>query len=273
MRNTPIKTIWLKIGNSEYRVFKQLTSNKLNIPEPDIVQQVDGEPVKTSRVINASHWVHVGTGEALAVETVLKNAKGKPVMMAQARNVLDHYNSLALNRKGEQIDKKKIQFFILNQDGSVGDQVAPYSPTERIEIKDTPEEVSEQTDPSTAYAYWAPSSVMEPFLIHEEYELPAADPRNDMKAFRNVEAALKKDEVAVFTFSNGSFKLYYAFLVPFVKEGQFVWLMKISDKQVEYNFLRDVPAPATALRQAKILQTLPPIQHLLTVPAAKPKKK
>jgi hypothetical protein len=61
--------------------------------------------------------------------------------------------------------------------------------------------------------------------------------------------------------------------VPFFKDGQFVWLLKISDKKVEYRCLRDVPAPTRLpIREVKTLETLPPIQALLTVPTSKKKK-
>jgi len=263
--------MWLKIGNSEFRVFKQLTSNKLVIPEPTLLQQVDGEPVVSSRVISASHWIRKGTGEPLGAETVLKNAKGEVVPLAEARHVIDHYNNIAINSQGNQVDKKKIQYFIVNPDGSISDQVMPYTPTERIEVKETPEEANELADPGISYAYWAPASVLENFLIHEEYELVAADPRNDAKAFRELEATLKRDEIAICTYSNGGFKMYYAFLTGLVKDGKFVWLLKVSDKQVEYNFLHDIPAPTTALKQVQTLKTMPPIAQLLTVPPSKKK--
>lgn len=252
----------------EFRAFKQLTSNKLNIKEPHIVQQIEGAEVYTERIISESRWVQVGTGKVLQVETVLKDEKGNQVPLAEALNILDHYKSHTLDQKAQQIDKKKTRFFIVNPDGSIGDETIPYPPTERIEVKDTSEP---SPDPSIAYAYWVPATTIEPFLIHEEYELPGADPRKDPQVFTELEKALKRDEIAIFTYSNGSWKLYYAFLVPMIKDGKFVWLMKISDKQVEYNFLRDVPAPAAALRQVKTLTTLPPIQQVITIPVAKKK--
>ena len=58
---------------------------------------------------------------------------------------------------------------------------------------------------------------MDKFLIHEEYELSSADPRHDVEIYKEAEDALKRDEVAISTFSTGSYKLYYAFLVPTLK--------------------------------------------------------
>jgi len=238
------------------------------IKAPHLRKQASDEPVRDERIVSGIHWEQVGTGETLTTETTLKNSKGEAVPLAQAQCVLEHYNSLVLNMKGEQVDKKKIQYYIVNPDGSTGDQVAPYPPTERIRVVDSPSEVSEQGD-----GYWVPSTVLGEFLIHEEYELPAADPRNDMKLFKEAEEASKRDEIVVTTFSNGGFTQYYAFLVPLFKDGQFVWVLKISDKKVEYRCLRDVPAPSPIpIREVKTLETLPPIQALLTVPTAKKKK-
>lgn len=263
----PIQTIWLKIGNADVRALKQRVGNALLIKTPDIVQQIDGEPVRTERTISKCYWKHVGTGEILQVQTTLKDAKGKDIPMAQAICVVEHTRNLALDKNGEQVDKKLIQNHIVNQDGSIGDQVAPYPPTDKIEIKETPEDVSNQGD-----AYWVPSTMMEDFLITEEYGLPAADPRNDIKLWKEAEAALKRDEVAITTYSNGGYTQYYAFLVPFVKDGMFTWLLRISDKKADHTAcLRDIPGVKAPIQPVKTLQTLPPIQALLTVPSARKK--
>jgi len=249
-------------------VYKQKVGNALVIKQPHLEEQVDNEPVRGERIVDQCHWEHVGTGETLTTETTLKDSKGNQIPIAQARCILEHSKNLVLDAKGEEVDKKKIQYYVLNSDGSIGDQVVPYPPTERIEVKEDASEVSDQGD-----AYWVSSTVIEGFLILEEYELPAADPRNDTKLFKEAEDAAKRDEIAITTFSNGGFTQYYGFLVPFFKDGQFVWLLKISDKKVEYRCLHDIPAPTPVpIREVKTLETLPPIQALLTVPAPKKKK-
>jgi len=60
--------------------------------------------------------------------------------------------------------------------------------------------------------------------------------------------------------------------VPFFKDGQFVWLLKITDKKVEHRFLRDIPGVAGAIRELKTIETLPPIQQLMVLPTKKKKK-
>jgi hypothetical protein len=57
-----------------------------------------------------------------------------------------------------------------------------------------------------------------------------------------------------------------------MRDGQFVWLLRISDKKVEYRFLHDIPGVKIPLKPMKTVETLPPIQALLTVPTAKRKQ-
>jgi len=253
----PYSTLWLKIGNADVRVFKQKVGNALVVKDPELVMQVDGRPVKSARVVNQCHWEHVGTGKTLTAETTLKDAEGKPVQISEAVCILEHYKSVDLNEKTEPVDKKKVQYYILNPDGSIGDEVKPFPPTDRIEINQE---------------NWIPSTAIDEFLIKEEYELPAADPHNDAKLFKEAEEAAKRDEIAITVYSNGGFIQYYAFLVPFFKDGQFVWLLKITDKKVEHRCLRDIPGVTVPIREVKTLERLPPIQQLITVPTKKKKQ-
>lgn len=257
----------MKIGEHDVRVFKNKVGNALVIKDPEIVTRIDGQPTRTERTVAKSHWEQVGTGQHLTVQTILKDDEGKEVSLADARHVLEKTSNLELDGKGEEVDKKKLQFYVLNADGSLGDEVMPYPPTERIELKEDASEVTEQ-----GQAYWIPSTIIEGFLIKEVYELPAADPRNDIKLFKDAEDAAKRDEIAILTYSNGGFTQYYAFLTPFFKDGKFEWQLKISDKQVEYRCLHEIPAPTAALREVKTLQKLPPVQALLTVPTTKKKQ-
>jgi hypothetical protein len=255
----------LKIGKADVRAYKRLTGNAVLIEQPKITQQFEGKPVKKERTIAKSHWKQVGTGEVLTVETILKDSQGNVVPLSAAVNILENYKSVALNEKAEKIDKKKLSDFILNQDGSIGESVMPFPTTERIEVLESANDITE-----SGQGYWVPSTFMEGFLIHEVYELSAADPRNDTKLFKEADEALKRDEIALCTFSNGGYKQYYGFLVPHLEDGKFVWLLKLSDKKVEYNNLREIPAPAAALKPApKTVQTLPPLQAMLTIPTRK----
>jgi hypothetical protein len=263
----PSSTIWLKIGEHDVRCFKNKVGNALAIKDQQVAKRIDDKPTRSIRTVVKSHWELIGTGEELAAQTILRDAKGKEIELSAARFIVEKTGNLDVNEKSEVVDKKLEQFFVVLPDGSLGEEAIPYLPTERIEIKDDVSEVVEQ-----GQGYWIPSTVIEGFLIQEVYELPVADARNDIKLFKDAEDAAKRDEIAILTYSNGGFQQYYAFLVPFFKDGKFEWQLKISDRQMEYRCLHDVPAPAAALREVKTLEKLPPIQALLTVATAKKKR-
>jgi hypothetical protein len=260
----PTTIVWFRVGKADARMYKTLTSNAALVKRPEIISVINGAPVSTKRVVVAGHWEEIGTGEKLIVETMLKNSKGEVVSTSKAKNIIDKLENLALDQKDMEINKKAIEDYVLNPDGSIGDKVMPYPPTERFEVKESPGEVRE-----TGEGYWVPSTFMQKFLIHEEYTLSSADPRHDVELYAEIEDALKRDEVILTTFSNGSYKLYYAFIVPYIDNGKFAWLLRISDKQVIYNALHDIPGPAAAIKQAKVLETLPPLAGLLTIPTRK----
>lgn len=251
----PASTIWLKIGDVDVRCYKQRVGNDLLIQDPEIVALINDKPVRDVRTIAQCHWELIGTGETLSVDTKLKDTKGNDVPQAKALCILEHTNNKVLNDKAEPADKKQLVFHLLNQDGSIGDEVVPYPPTDKLEV--LPENMIDST-------------ILESFLIHEEYELPAADPRNDQKLFTEAERALKADQIGITTYSNGGFSQYYAFIVPVLRNGQFVWVLKISTKKVKYNCLHDVPSKTgIPFKETKTLETLPPIAALLTVPSKK----
>jgi hypothetical protein len=251
----PASTIWLKIGDVDVRCYKSRVGNDLLIQDPEIVALIDNKPVRDVRAIAQCHWEQKGTGETLTVETKLKDSKGTEIAQAGAICILEHTNNLVLNDKAEKVDKKLLVYHLLNQDGSIGDEIVPFPPTDKLEV--LPENMIDST-------------ILESFLISEEYELPAADPRNDQKLFVEAERALKADQIGITTYSNGGFSQYYAFIVPVLRNGQFVWVLKISTKKVKYNCLHDVPSKTgIPFKETKTLETLPPIAALLTVPTKK----
>jgi hypothetical protein len=78
--------------------------------------------------------------------------------------------------------------------------------------------------------------------------------------------------VGIATFSFGGFQSYYIFLVPYVKEGKFGWLVKFTSRKTMPNYSMDIPVKAKIpIREVPTLQVLPPIQAL--VATAKKKKK
>ena len=46
----------MKIGKADVRVLKKLTSNALLVRKPELIQVVNGEAVRSERIIAKSHW-------------------------------------------------------------------------------------------------------------------------------------------------------------------------------------------------------------------------
>jgi hypothetical protein len=77
--------------------------------------------------------------------------------------------------------------------------------------------------------------------------------------------------ITTYSFGNG-FVQYYAFLVPMLSDGKFVWLVKLSDTVDEYQQMKDIPSKVKIpVREIPTLKTLPPVQALI-VPTKKKKK-
>jgi hypothetical protein len=251
----------IKFGEREpIRVYRTKVGNALVIESPELIGVVDTKAVREMRTVKDCHWEKVGTGQKLQVETILKDDKGESIPLSAARLIVEHTGNIVVNDKGEDVDKDKIEDHILNPDGSIGERTAPFPPTDYVEI--TEED-------------WIPSTAIEEFQIHEEYELPALNPDNDPELFEIANKAAKQDEIAIKPYSNGGYSQYYAFFVPIFKEGKFVWAMKLSSKKIEYRSLRDIPAPdaAQALREIKTVKALPAIQTVITIQKKKPAAK
>ena len=127
-------------------------------------------------------------------------------------------------------------------------------PFERTTVLDIPEQ------------NWVPSTSIDAFLITSIYELFTDKKTDIVKLWEEAEKRLKEDTVGVTTFSHGrGFQNYYAFLVPVVQNGKFVWLLKLTDTKIRLNHLADIPAKGKIpIREAPTLETLPPIQMVIS---------
>jgi hypothetical protein len=107
---------------------------------------------------------------------------------------------------------------------------------------------------------------------HSVYEVFTEKKVDIIKLWEEAEKRLKEDTVGVATYSHGrGFVQYYAFLVPIVREGKFVWLLKLTDTKVRLDHLMEIPAKVKIpVKEAPTLETLPPVQ--LIVATSKKKK-
>lgn len=245
----------LKTSSFEADVKYKPAGNELLIPEPQIrMRTVDGKVVEKVRIVakNRFQW----QGKNLAVDMKLIDPETqKTVPLSECLEILDHFKYKYLAEDGTLLEEEDITYYALQPDGSE-QECSPYSRTQVIEIPDE---------------NWVPSTSIEGFLISNVYEIWSEDKETARKLFEEAEKRLRADQIGIGTFSFGGFKQYYIFLVPMVKNGKFVWLMKFSDQRLAYNHLQDPPTPAKVpIREAPTLQTLPPVQVLVAV--AKKKK-
>lgn len=224
--------------------------NKLLAPQPKLKMRTEeGVLVKSVRVVTDSKFLW--KGKVLATETKLIDSEtGERVASSEALEILEHFQYKNLDADGKEIDKEDICYFTVQEDGSET-QVKAFARSNMLNI---PEE------------NWIPSLAIEGFLIDSVYELFSEKKDVARELFAEAERRLKKDQIGVTTWSWGGFKQVYAFLCPFVREGQFVWLVKFSEYQPEYVQLQEIPTKAKVpLKEIPTLKTLPPVQALVVV--------
>lgn len=230
--------------------------NLLLTPKPKIkLRTEDGELVQKIRVV--SDRVYLWHGKALAVETRLIDPDTqKPVPSSEVMEVVKHHKNKLVKANGEEVKKHEIFKYAVQPDGSES-LVMEFSKTQLIEI---PED------------NWVPSTIIDGFLVKDVYEMFCENIVERALLWEECEKRLKVDQIGITTYvREDGFKQFYAFLCPFISEGKFVWIVKLSDNQVELRQLQDIPAKVKIpIREVPTLKSLPPVQALVV--AAKRKK-
>jgi hypothetical protein len=241
----------------EVEVQLKKAGNELVVPKPQIIMKVNGSPIQEVRVIAEKRYLWRGKGIQLAIETKLLNPKdGKEVPSHEALEVLDRYSYKYIDELFNEVEKKEVEYYAVYPDGK-DEPIRPFPRTDIIKI---PEE------------NWVPSVVLDEFEVENVYELYSTKDEVIRKLYEEAEKRLKKDQIGIATFSFGGFASYYVFLVPYVKEGEFGWLVKFSGRKTQPNYSMDIPVKVKIpIREVPTLQVLPPIQAL--VATAKKKKK
>jgi len=249
------KALRFKTSTFDVDVKYKPAGNELLVPEPQIrMRTVDGKLVEKVRTIAKKRFQWCGKDLAVDVKLIDPETQ-KEVPISEALEVLDHFQYRLLDEEGNLWKEEEIRYYAVKEDGSEM-ECSPYERTKVIEIPDE---------------NWVPSTATDDFLFTNVYEIFSEDKKIAQVLFEEAEKRYKADQVGIATFSFGGFKLYYIFLVPLFKEGKFVWLMKFSCQKLLYNHLQEPPeAVKVPIREAPTLQTLPPIQALVTV--AKKKK-
>jgi hypothetical protein len=230
--------------------------NEIMVPRPDIkMRRADtGEALEKVRVVADKRILWVGHGKQLASENrLIESETEKQVPSSEALEVLEHYNYKLLDSKANVVDEKEmgefIEYYYVDEKG----EEHVVRPFERTTVLNIPEE------------NWVPSTSIDAFLITSIYELFTDKKTDIIKLWEEAEKRLKEDTVGVTTYSHGrGFVQYYAFLVPIVREGKFVWLLKLTDTKVRLDHLMEIPAKVKIpIKEAPTLETLPPVQLIV----------
>jgi hypothetical protein len=211
--------------------------------------KANDKPIQEVRVIAEKRFLWRGRGVQLASLIKLVNPEDeKEVASSEVLEILDRYTYKFIDALGNEVDKKDIRYFAVQPDGSEM-EVRPYERTDEIRI---PEE------------NWIPSTTIDEFEICNVYEVYSTKEEVVKKLYEEAEKRLKKDQIGITTFSFGGFTSYYGFLVPYLKNGKFGWLLKLSDRKTQCNYMQDIPAKVKIpIKEVPTLQTLPPIQALI----------
>ena len=245
----PVKFVTDSMGEVEVNLKK--AGNELVVPKPEIVMKVEGKPVQEVRVIADKRYLWRGKGVQLATETKLINPEdGKQVPSGEILEVLDRYNYKYIDELFNEIDKKQIEYYAVYPDG----KEEPIRPFPRTDIIKIPEE------------NWVSSTVLDQFEVENVYELYSTKEEVIRKLYEEAEKRLKQDQVGIATFSFGGFVSYYIFLVPYVKEGKFGWLVKFTSRKTMPNYSMDIPVKAKIpIKPPPTLETLPPLQTIIAI--------
>lgn len=241
--------------NIECEVKYKKAPNKLLAPPPKIIMRTeDGLLVTQVRVVADKKFMW--KGRELATETKFIDPEtGKQVSSSEVTEALEHYKYKLFNENGEEVEKDDLFHFEVQEDGSESG-VKPFDRSNVIDI-------SEEN--------WVPSTCIDEFLILSVYEIFSDKKAVIRELFKEAETRLKKDQIGIATWSWGGFKQIYAFVCPYMKEGEFGWLVKFSDTQPELVHSQEIPTKAKVpIREVPTLKSLPPVQALVV--AAKRKK-
>jgi len=239
--------------------------NELLVPKPKIVMRTeDGKLVEEVRVVADSRFQWNGKNLASEIRLIDPDT-GNQVPSSEVLEILEHYAYKYLDEDGKEIEKVKdeegrlvlpVLYYAVQEDGSE-EECSPFPRTEVIDLRNED--------------YWVPSTSIDGFEFDSVYEIFSDSPMVAKRLFEEAEKRLKADQIGITTFSWGGFIQYYAFLCPLLKDGKFVWLLKLSATKLLYNHLQEPPEKLKIpIREAPTLKTLPPVLAMVAV--AKKKK-
>lgn len=207
-------------------------------------------PVINVRVVKDRTFLWKGKGKKLATETkYIDTETGEEVPSSEVLEILEHYGYSNLDDKGNEVEKEMTYHFAETPEG-----VKMVRPFDRSNVLNIPEE------------NWIPSTSIDRFLIKSVYEIFSDKKQVIRELFEEAEKRLKNDQIGMASWSWGKFKQCYCFVVPYVTEGMFGWLVKFTEEEPELQHQEDIPAKVKLpIRKVPTLKSLPPVQALVVV--------
>ena len=239
--------------------YKKVKASLLMPTPPIRMRDQNGSLVTKVRVVKDSRFLW--KGKELASERKLIDPEAeKQVPSNEAIEILEHFGYKYLNEAGEEIKKDDLIYYAVQED----DSEQAVSPFPRTDVLDIPEE------------NWVPSTAIDYYIFQDNvYELFHPDKKIAIQLYGEAERRLKKDQVGICSFSWGGFTQFYAFVVPMILEGKFVWVMMFTQNKKEYSYWQDIPAKGKLpIREPPPPpKVLPPVQVLVVAAKSKKKKK
>jgi len=196
--------------------YKKISVKQL-VQRPYIVMRNEGMLVTKKRFTN----------DGTLLDTDEKDSSGKK---------LSGFHWQHVREDGSMVDKKDVHFFNVTDEGEK--EVSQFSRTKEIKI------IKE-----------VPAANVDNYLITSIYELFHVEESSISSLYEEAERYFKEDLAGICLFSWGNgFIQYYGILVPIMKDGKFVWILRLTETEIIYSHLMDVPTQKTPVEQPPTLE-------------------
>jgi len=193
----------------------------------------------------------VSVNQLVPQPVIVKRHEGMLVETKRVTNngeLLEGFHFKLFREDGKEVSKKGIQYFQVTEDGTE-QAVRPFSRTKIIKI------VKE-----------VPAASVDNFLVSSIYELFHVDEETVSALYEEAHRYFKEDLAGICLFSWGNgFLQYYGIVAPVMRDGKFVWVMKLTQTKIQYQHLMEVPSQKTPIEQPPTLDALPPVEAIIAI--------
>jgi len=205
----------------------------------------------TKKITVPVKYKKVSVNQLVPQPVIVKRHEGMLVETKRVTNtgeLLEGFHYKLFREDGKEVSKKDIQYFQVAEDGTER-EVRPFTRTKTIKIL---KEV--------------PAASVDNFLITSIYELYHTDEEIVSALYEEALRYFKEDLAGICLFSWGNgFIQYYGIVQPVMQDGKFVWVMKLTQTKIQYQHLMEVPLQKPPVKQPPTLDTLPPVEAIITV--------